>query len=91
MVRYGEERVGHEATFDFAGVEVSPFGEILGIVPGRRTGAIMLIDGAGRLKGLFTDSDLARLFEHGRQDQFDRPIRDVMTVDPVTVQVGSKS
>ena len=28
--------------------------------PGRRTGAIMLTDDAGRLVGLFTDSDLAR-------------------------------
>ena len=34
---------------------------------GRRTGAIMLVDAAGRLAGLFTDSDLARLFEN-RQD-----------------------
>jgi len=30
---------------------------------GRRTGAIILTDPAGRLAGLFTDSDLARLFE----------------------------
>src|SRR5262245_63753482 len=29
---------------------------------GRRTGAVMLTDAAGRLCGLFTDSDLARLF-----------------------------
>ena len=31
--------------------------------PGRRTGAVMLTDADGRLTGLFTDSDLARLFE----------------------------
>src|SRR5205085_6189048 len=30
---------------------------------GRRTGAVMLADSDGRLRGLFTDSDLARLFE----------------------------
>ena len=35
--------------------------------PGRRSGAIMLTDKAGRLTGLFTDSDLARLFE--RRDE----------------------
>ena len=32
--------------------------------PGRRTGAIMLVDGDGSLTGLFTDSDLARILEH---------------------------
>ena len=37
-------------------------------VPGRRTGATMLVDAAGRLSGIFTDSDLARLFEHRRDD-----------------------
>ncbi|MGL5095068.1 MAG: KpsF/GutQ family sugar-phosphate isomerase, partial [Planctomycetia bacterium] len=33
--------------------------------PGRRTGAVMLVDAHGRLAGLFTDSDLARLLEKG--------------------------
>ena len=46
--------------------------------PGRRTGAIMLTDDAGRLTGLFTDSDLARLFERRDEAALDRPIRDVM-------------
>jgi len=57
--------------------------------PGRRSGAIMLVDAEGRLSGLFTDSDLARLFEARRDDAFDRPIRDVMTVRPTTVPCGS--
>ena len=35
---------------------------------GRRTGAVMLVDADGRLAGLFTDSDLARLFERRRDD-----------------------
>jgi len=59
-------------------------------VPGRRTGAIMLVDGAGRLSGIFTDSDLARLFEHRREHALDRPIREVMTNHPVTVRMGTK-
>jgi arabinose-5-phosphate isomerase len=59
-------------------------------VPGRRTGAIMLVDGEGRLSGIFTDSDLARLFEHRREDALDRPIREVMTARPVIVQTGTK-
>jgi arabinose-5-phosphate isomerase len=56
----------------------------------RRTGAVMLLDSAGRLCGLFTDSDLARLFECRHDDSLDRPIRDVMTSDPLTVRSGSR-
>lgn len=53
--------------------------------PGRRTGAVMLVDIDGRLSGLFTDSDLARLLEHHRDQQFDRPISEVMTNKPLTL------
>lgn len=59
--------------------------------PGRRSGAIMLLDEAGRLTGLFTDSDLARLFEGRRDGAFDRPIREVMTPDPRTVEIGAQT
>jgi arabinose-5-phosphate isomerase len=52
--------------------------------PGRRSGAILLIDAAGRLRGLFTDSDLARLVEHG-VDVTSLPIREAMTVEPITI------
>ena len=34
--------------------------------PGRRSGAIMVVDPANALRGIFTDSDLARLFESRR-------------------------
>lgn len=56
---------------------------------GRRTGAIMLTDARGTLAGLFTDSDLARLFENHRDAALDRPIREVMTSRPRTVPQGS--
>jgi arabinose-5-phosphate isomerase len=52
---------------------------------GRRTGAIMLTDADGRLAGLFTDSDLARLFESRRDDALDAPIATVMTKSPVVI------
>jgi arabinose-5-phosphate isomerase len=53
--------------------------------PGRRTGAILLVNGEGALTGLFTDSDLARLLE-SRQDQvLDEPVVRVMTSSPLTV------
>jgi arabinose-5-phosphate isomerase len=57
---------------------------------GRRTGAVMLTDADGRLCGLFTDSDLARLIEQRRDAALDRPIKDVMTADPLTVVQGSR-
>ena len=54
--------------------------------PGRRTGAVLLVDSRGRLSGVFTDSDLARLFESRREDAFDRPICEVMTRNPLTTR-----
>lgn len=54
--------------------------------PGRRTGAIVLVDEDGQLTGLFTDSDLARLLESHREHQLDRPIHEVMTKNPTTVR-----
>ena len=53
--------------------------------PGRRTGAVILTNDTGRLTGLFTDSDLARLFETRRDEQLDQPIHLVMTCNPITV------
>lgn len=57
---------------------------------GRRTGAVMLVDEIGALAGIFTDSDLARLFETRRDEMLDRPIAEVMTPKPISVAVGSR-
>jgi len=57
---------------------------------GRRTGAVMLVDEQGRLSGIFTDSDLARLIETRRDTALDRPIAEVMTAQPYTVPVGTR-
>jgi len=62
---------------------------IAGSLPGRRTGATMLVDDDGRLSGIFTDSDLARLFENHRDGELDNPVRTVMTANPSTVRIGS--
>jgi arabinose-5-phosphate isomerase len=59
-------------------------------VRGRRTGAVMLTNAESRLCGLFTDSDLARLIEERRDAALDRPIREVMTGDPITVSPGTR-
>lgn len=57
--------------------------------PGRRTGAIMLLDDEGRLAGLFTDSDLARLLECDRWPAWDQPIAQVMTGSPISVRADA--
>ena len=50
----------------------------------------MLVDDLGRLQGIFTDSDLARLFEHRRDGALDRPIAEVMTPAPLTIPLGTR-
>jgi len=58
--------------------------------PGRRTGAVMIVDERGRLCGIFTDSDLAKLLEARRETCIDGPISDVMTRSPSTVEIGTR-
>jgi len=57
--------------------------------PGRRTGAIMLQSPEGKLAGIFTDSDLARLFEQHREHELDRPVAELMVAQPWTIAGGS--
>jgi CBS domain-containing protein len=57
--------------------------------PRRRSGAVLVEDVDNHLLGIFTDSDLARLFERQRDSDLDRPIGEVMTVNPKRVRVGS--
>jgi len=59
------------------------------LLPGRRTGAVMLTNETGQLTGVFTDSDLARLLEQKQDHAIDRPVRDVMTHQPHTVNAHS--
>jgi arabinose-5-phosphate isomerase len=59
--------------------------------PGRRTGAVMLVDDNDELSGLFTDSDLARLVERRHEAAFDRPIREVMTSRCARVAIGTRT
>lgn len=59
-------------------------------IPGRRSGAILLLDEQGRLAGIFTDSDLARLFEQKNEHLLDQPISQTMTSRPTAVRKGSR-
>ncbi len=57
-------------------------------VGGARAGATLVVDGRGRLVGIFTDGDLRRRLGKGKEF-LDLPIRDVMTRAPVTVGDGT--
>jgi arabinose-5-phosphate isomerase len=59
-------------------------------LPARRTGAVMILDDAGALAGIFTDSDLARLFERRHDAALDAPIGSVMTARPTTLPAGTR-
>ncbi|GJQ30226.1 MAG: putative phosphosugar isomerase [Phycisphaerae bacterium] len=51
---------------------------------GRRPGALLVVDAAGRLAGIFTDGDLRRLVLRD-PEELHRPLRDVMTRTPRTL------
>ena len=57
--------------------------------PRRRSGAVLIEDEDQKLLGIFTDSDLARLFEKRREAELDRPIGEVMTPEPLRIHVGA--
>jgi arabinose-5-phosphate isomerase len=57
--------------------------------PRRRSGAVLIVDAQTVLLGIFTDSDLARLFEKRREADLDQPIGEVMTPDPHRISVGA--
>lgn len=59
-------------------------------LPARRTGAVMILHHCGSLAGIFTDSDLARLFERRNDAAIDGPIGDVMTARPTTIPAGTR-
>lgn len=54
----------------------------------RRSGCVLVTGGEGELLGIFTDSDLARLFENRREALLDSNLGDVMTANPIKVVVG---
>ncbi|MDR1484015.1 MAG: KpsF/GutQ family sugar-phosphate isomerase [Planctomycetaceae bacterium] len=59
-------------------------------VAGRRSGAILITNNDGKLTGIFTDSDLAKLFEKHNEHKLDTQICNVMTTSPTTVKNGTK-
>ncbi|MCC3144273.1 KpsF/GutQ family sugar-phosphate isomerase [Halanaerobium sp. Z-7514] len=49
-----------------------------------RMGSTSVVDEEGNLKGIITDGDIRRLLEKSA-DFIERPVKDYMTVDPVTI------
>ena len=47
----------------------------------------MLVDDKGQLTGIFTDSDLAKLLEQKQEKTLDDQVANVMTRNPITVDV----
>ncbi len=70
-------RVGLDATLKDAhrAIEKAP----------RRAGAVAVVDGAGRLRGIITHGDFFRLFD-GPNPTLDRPVQGVMTESPKCVR-----
>jgi arabinose-5-phosphate isomerase len=55
----------------------------------RRSGAVILVDDAGKMSGIFTDGDLRRLLTDANGSALGRPIREVMKRNPK--RVGAES
>jgi arabinose-5-phosphate isomerase len=55
----------------------------------RRSGAVVLVDDAGRVSGIFTDGDLRRLVTDAGTDPLSRPMRDVMTKNPKRINADA--
>ena len=66
--------------------ESTPILEAIGVGPGRRAGAVLIVDAGGRLTGIFTDADLRRkLSEQGPGEWMREPIASIMTRSPVSL------
>jgi arabinose-5-phosphate isomerase len=58
--------------------------------PGRRSGAVMILDADQRLQGIFTDSDLARILEQRCESELDQPVATRMTTHFSAIEAGAK-
>lgn len=63
--------------------------DALFVITGRGYGATCIVDGEGRLTGIFTDGDLRRLMERAGNDAFTTLIENAMTRNPKTINPDS--
>lgn len=76
IMRGGEDAALVKAT--------DPVIEVLRVLTAKRAGAALVVDGTGRLAGIFTHGDFARRFPSDPSIGT-TPVGNVMTVDPVTI------
>ena len=55
----------------------------------RRSGAVILVNDAGRMSGLFSDGDLRRLITERSAEALDRPVSSVMTRNPKRISADA--
>jgi arabinose-5-phosphate isomerase len=55
----------------------------------RRSGAVILVDDAGTVSGIFSDGDLRRLLQNGDLGALSKPVKDVMTRNPKRIHADS--
>ena len=60
-------------------------GDVLGEIARHRAGAAVVVDGAGRLAGIFTHGDFARHFQHDPAGLGERRVGEFMTRAPVSI------
>ena len=65
--------------------EASPIKKVLLAITRARCGSACVLDEQGRFVGVFTDGDLRRHIENDA-DLLNRPVREVMTNNPVTIE-----
>lgn len=63
--------------------------DALFVITGKGYGAACVVDGEGKLTGIFTDGDLRRLMEKSGNDAFTTRIEDAMTHNPKTISPDS--
>ncbi|GAB6067040.1 KpsF/GutQ family sugar-phosphate isomerase [Methylothermus subterraneus] len=80
--------VMHTGTDIPAVYENASLSEALLEMTAKKLGMTAVIDGERRVRGIFTDGDLRRLFEHGNYDVRTTPIGEVMTKNCTTVPTG---
>ncbi|MCC6556367.1 MAG: CBS domain-containing protein [Polyangiaceae bacterium] len=66
----------------------TPAAEVIQIMVAKRCGAMLIVDGAGRLTGIFTERDVLLRSMGGDLAWQKRPVGEVMTPSPVTVGDG---
>jgi CBS domain-containing protein len=62
--------------------------EALQTLLARDVGALLVVDGEGKLQGIFSERDLLLKVAGDQADYADRPVRELMTPKPETVTAG---